>query len=92
MAIGVYFPFQSLSTDQYEEVVRKLEASGAGAPPGRSYHCAFSAGNGLLHVFDVWDSQETFDSFGETLVPMLAEVGVDPAKPQIAHVHNLLVG
>jgi hypothetical protein len=91
MAIGVYFPFPSLSADQYEEVVRKLEAAGEGSPPGRSYHCAFSGGSGL-HVFDVWDSQETFDRFGETLMPMLGEVGVTPAEPQIAQVHNVIVG
>jgi hypothetical protein len=91
MAIGVYFPFPSLSTDQYEQIVRKLEAAGEGSPPGRSYHCAFSGGSGL-HVFDVWDSQETFDRFGETLMPMLAEVSVNPAEPQIAQVHNVILG
>ena len=91
MAIGVYFPFPSLSTDQYEQVTRKLEAAGEGSPPGRSYHCSLSGGSGL-HVFDVWDSQATFDRFGETLMPMLAEVGVTPAEPQIAQVHNVIVG
>jgi hypothetical protein len=91
MAIGVYFPFPSLSTDQYEQVVRKLEAAGEGSPPGRTYHCAFSGGSGL-HVFDVWDSQETFDRFGQALMPMLAEVGATPAEPQIAQVHNVIVG
>jgi hypothetical protein len=91
MAIGVYFPFPSLSTENYEEVVRKLGAAGEGSPPGRSYHCAFSGGSGL-HVFDVWESQEDFDRFGAALMPMLAEVGVDPPEPMIAQVHNVIVG
>ena len=91
MALGIYFPMESMSTEQYDDVVRRLEAAGAGSPPGRSYHCAFSGGSGL-HVFDVWDSQESFDEFGQTLMPILGEVGVDPAEPQIAEVHNIITG
>jgi hypothetical protein len=26
-------------------------------------------------VYDVWDSQEDFDAFGQTLMPILAELG-----------------
>ena len=91
MALGIYFPMESMSTEQYDDVVRRLEAAGAGPPPGRSYHCAFSGGSGL-HVFDVWDSQESFDEFGQKLMPILGEVGVDPAEPQIAEVHNIITG
>ena len=91
MALGIYFPMESMSTEQYDDVVRRLEAAGAGSPPGRSYHCAFSGGSGL-HVFDVWDSQESFDEFGQKLMPILGEVGVDPAEPQIAEVHNIITG
>lgn len=74
MALGIYFAPQSMSQDQYDEVIRRLEAAGAGVPEGRTYHCAFALGGGL-HVFDVWDSQETFDAFGQTLMPILADVG-----------------
>jgi hypothetical protein len=91
MALGFYFAPQSFSAEQYDEVIRRLEAAGAGAPPGRSYHCAFSAGGGL-HVFDVWDSQEAFDEFGETLIPIMAELGTDPGEPQVSEVHNIIVG
>ena len=91
MALGIYFPMESMSTEQYDDVVRRLEAAGAGSPPGRSYHCAFAGGSGL-HVFDVWDSQESFDEFGQKLMPILGEVGVDPAEPQIAEVHNIITG
>ena len=91
MALGIYFPMESMSTEQYDDVVRRLEAAGAGSPPGRSYHCAFSGGSGL-HVFDVWDSQESFDEFGQKLMPILGEVGVDPAEPQITEVHNIITG
>ena len=91
MALGFYFASQSFSAEQYDEAIRRLEAAGAGSPPGRSYHCAFS-GAGGLHVFDVWDSQESFDKFGETLMPILTELDVDPGEPQVAEIHNIITG
>jgi hypothetical protein len=91
MALGFYFAPQSFTPEQYEEVLRRLEAAGAGSPSGRSYHCAMS-GDGGLHVFDVWDSQESFDKFGETLIPIMAELGTDPGEPQVAEIHNVILG
>jgi hypothetical protein len=91
MALGFYFAPKSFTVEQYEETIRRLDAAGAGSPPGRSYHCAFSGGGGL-HVFDVWDSQESFDKFGETLVPIMTELGADPGEPQVVEVHNIIIG
>jgi hypothetical protein len=91
MALGIYFAPESMSAQQYDDVTRRLEEAGAGSPPGRSYHCAFSGGGGV-HVFDVWDSQESFDKFGQTLMPILGEAGVDPGEPQIAEIHNIITG
>jgi len=91
MAIGIYFAPESMSSEAYDEVIGRLEAAGAGSPPGRLYHVAFG-GEGGLQVFDVWDSQESFDAFGETLMPILGEVGLDPGQPQVAEVHNIISG
>ena len=91
MALGFYFAAKSFSPEQYDETDRRLEAAGAGAPAGRSYHCAFAAGPGGLHIFDVWDSQESFDKFGETLMPILSDVGVDPGEPMVAEIYNVIV-
>jgi hypothetical protein len=91
MALAFYFAPQSFSTEQYDEAIRRLDAAGAGSPPGRSYHFAFT-GDGGVQVFDVWDSQESFDKFGETLIPIMAELGTDPGQPQVAEVHNVIVG
>lgn len=91
MALGFYFASESFSPEQYDEAVRRLEAAGAGAPPGRLYHCAFS-GPGGLQIFDVWDSQGSFEKFGQTLLPILSELGVDPGEPQVAEVHNIIIG
>jgi hypothetical protein len=43
-------------------------------------------------VFDVWESEESFDAFGQTLMPILAELGIDPGQPQVSEVHNIIQG
>ncbi len=91
MALGYYFAPKSFSVEQYDEAIRRLDAAGAGSPAGRSYHCAFE-GEGGLHVFDVWDSEEAFAAFGETLLPIMADLGTDPGPPMVAKIHNIIVG
>ena len=45
-----------------------------------------------MRVVDVWDTLEQFQKFGETLMPILAEVGVDPGQPEIEPLHEVKVG
>jgi hypothetical protein len=45
-----------------------------------------------LRVFDVWDSQESFEKFGQTLMPILQQLGVDPGNPEVFPVHNIIKG
>jgi hypothetical protein len=89
MAIGIYFHPESMSADQYDEVMRRLDAAGAANPAGRLHHSSFGAPESLS-VYDVWDSQESFDKFGETLMPILGEIGLDPGQPDVVPVHNLV--
>ena len=91
MAIGIYFAPVAMTTEKYDECVRKLEEQGAGKPPGRLYHACFGEA-GKLAVFDVWDSQQSFDRFGQTLMPILKELGLDTAPPQVMAVHNVIQG
>jgi hypothetical protein len=91
MAIGVYFAPVSMTTDLYDKCVRMLEERGAGKPPGRLYHACFGEKTKLA-VFDVWDSQQSFDRFGQTLMPILKELGIDTGAPQITPIHNVIQG
>jgi hypothetical protein len=91
MALGMYFTPGSFTSEEYDEVISRLKAVGAAAPPGRLYHVALEAG-GQIQLFDVWDSAESFQAFGVTLVPILAELGIDPGEPQVSPVHNLIAG
>jgi hypothetical protein len=72
-------------------VVSRLEAAGAGAPAGRLYHVALES-NGQIQVFDVWESQEAFEAFGATLLPIMGALGADPGQPQVSPVHNIIKG
>jgi hypothetical protein len=91
MALGFYFHGAAVTTAQYDEAVRKLEAAGAGKPKGRLFHSAFGE-SGSLSIYDVWESQADFDKFGETLMPILAEVGMDPGVPSVVPMHNFIFG
>ena len=89
MAIAIYFHPEAMSAAQYDDVIKRLDAAGAGTPPGRLHHSAFGPPDHLM-VYDVWDSQESFDKFGATLMPILGEVGVDPGQPDVMPLHSII--
>ncbi len=89
MAIVVEFNVPGMTAEQYDRVVQKLEETGMGSPEGRRYHVAAPREDGWF-VLDVWDSEEAFARFGETLMPVLQAAGVRPAEPEIRPVHNIV--
>jgi hypothetical protein len=91
MAIGIYFNPESMTAAQYDEALARLDAAGASRPAGRLYHTCFGSGD-KLQVFDVWESPETFEKFGATLMPILGEIGLDVGQPMIEPVHNHIPG
>jgi hypothetical protein len=92
MAIGLYFAPEGFTKSKYDDTLKKLDEAGAGSPPGRLYHFALETENGNIHVYDVWESEETFQKFGETLIPIMSSVGVEPGKPMVMPVHNVIKG
>jgi hypothetical protein len=48
--------------------------------------------DGLIQVFDVWESEATFQAFGETLLPIMKDLGSDPGEPQASPIHNIIKG
>jgi hypothetical protein len=91
MAQGMYFTPSSFTPARYDDAIKRLEEAGAGSPRGRLFHVAMES-DGLIQVFDVWDSEESFQAFGATLVPILNDLGVDPGQPQTSPVHNMIKG
>jgi hypothetical protein len=91
MALGMYFTPSSFTPARYDDTIKRLEAAGAGSPPGRLYHVAMEA-DGLIQVFDVWESEAAFQAFGKTLLPIMADLGADPGQPMPSPVHNIIKG
>jgi hypothetical protein len=87
MSILARFTPASLTAEQYDEATRRLEESGDWPPPGLEYHCCFGT-DGSLRVSEVWGSQEQFQAFGERLMPVLNDVGIDPGEPEILDVYR----
>jgi hypothetical protein len=94
VAVPVVAVFQSpsLTQERYEESVRKLTGgksrldSPADWPvEGLLAHVAGQASNGF-RVVDVWESEDAFRRFGETLMPILQEIGVE-GRPEIYPAH-----
>jgi hypothetical protein len=85
--IAVYVKPESLTVEQYNLARKGLESSGANLK-GRKHHSCFGE-DGQLMVFEIWDSQESYDAFGKFLMPVLQEVGIVPSSHDIMQVANL---
>jgi len=91
MALIVHFTPKGMNDKKYAEILRRLEAAGAGAPPGRLHHTCYGPKDALL-VIDVYDTQSSFEAFGQVLVPILKAMEVDVGQPQVTPVHNIIRG
>jgi hypothetical protein len=91
MALAFYFPHVGFTPEKYDKAIAQLTEAGAGAPAGRLSHTALEA-DGQIQVCDIWESQEQFDAFGETLLPILAELDVSLSPPMVATVHHQIAG
>lgn len=90
MSIVVRFNPTSLTTGKYDETVRRLKDAGDFPPDGLDYHVCFGS-DGSLKVSEIWDSREQFASFGERLMPVLADAGIEfSGEPEIYEVHNIV--
>jgi len=89
MPIVFHFSPEAMSAPQYDQVTARLAAAGFGAPKGRLHHACYGPSS-ALRVFDIWESHEVFEEFGKTLLPILAEAGVDPGTPEVSETHNII--
>jgi hypothetical protein len=89
MSLVARFHPTGMTIEQYEEADRRLEAAGVWPPDGMDYHVCFGQDRDL-RVSEIWDSQEKFEAFGEKLMPILAEMGIQPGAPEILEVHKIV--
>ena len=80
----------AVTSEQYDESVRRLEALGDWPPEGLAYHVAFRS-EGTFRVSEIWDSREQFDAFGKRLMPVLTDVGIElSGEPEMLEIHNII--
>ena len=89
MSVLIRFAPSALTATQYDESVSRLEAAGDFPPDGLDYHVCFGT-EGTLRVSEIWDSRQQLEAFGERLMPVLAEVGIDPGEPEILEIHKIV--
>jgi hypothetical protein len=92
--IVAVFQSPTFTQEQYEESVRKLTGGKSLDSPadwpveGLLAHIAGQGQQGF-RVVDVWESEEAFRRFGETLMPILQELGVE-GEPEIYSTHTFV--
>ena len=80
----------AVTSEQYDESVRRLEALGDWPPEGLAYHVAFRS-EGNFRVSEIWDSREQFDAFGKRLMPVLTDVGIElSGEPEMLEIHSII--
>lgn len=89
MSVLIRFAPESLTEALYEESIRRLEADVGFPPDGLDYHVCFGD-EGSLRVSEIWDSQEQLEAFGKRLMPILAEVGIEPGTPEVVPIHAIV--
>ena len=75
-----------MSRDDYERVIADLKAAGCSEPEGRQFHAAY--GDDQVHMFEVWDSEESFNAHHERLINSIQAAGVDAGTCQIHPLHS----
>src|SRR5206468_1917363 len=95
MPVVAVFQSPSFTRERYEESVVKVSGgksrvdSRADWPvEGLLAHIAGEGPDGF-RVVDVWASEEAFQQFGETLIPILSELGVD-GEPEVYPTHTFV--
>jgi heme-degrading monooxygenase HmoA len=77
---------RGVTTKQFDQSWEDLRKAGHSNPKGLLHHTGAQNGRNFM-VVDVWESQEAFSKFGETLMPIMAKNGIKNPVPLILPVH-----
>ena len=90
MSILVRFNPTNVTKEKYDESIRRLKEAGEFPPEGLELHVAFGPQDNI-RVSEVWDSREQMQAFGDQLMPILTEIGIEfSAEPEVIEVQNLI--
>jgi hypothetical protein len=89
VSVLIRFAPPSLTATQYDSAVHRLTEEGVLPADGLDYEICFGSGD-KMKVSQVWDSQQQADAFGARLMPILADLGINPGEPEVVEVHNII--
>jgi len=91
MSIVVRFNPTNVNREKYDESIRRLEQAGLWpSPPGLELHVAFGDKDNMK-VSEIWASREQMETYGESLMPILMDIGIEfSGEPEVFEAHNLV--
>ena len=89
MAIVVRYKPVGLTAEKYDATTKQFEEAGVPWPPeGLDHHICFGE-DGSLTVSEIWDSREQWQAFGEKLMPVLSQSGIEMSgEPDVFEVYD----
>ena len=84
--IIVLFEFPEMSKEKFDKIWQDIRSAGHEKPDGLIHHVASQRGEGFV-ICDVWSSGDKFSAFGQVLMPILGQNGVNPVEPTVLPVH-----
>lgn len=88
----IQFDFPEGTAELYDRVWEDLKAAGHENPKGLLYHVGAPKPSGGWLVVDVWESEQAFQEFGQTLLPIIQKHGIPQVQPAVFPVHNIYEG
>jgi hypothetical protein len=88
MSIVVRFTPTSLTAEKYDAASERIQNALNWPPDGLRAHICFGPKDNL-RVSEVWESREQMEAFGQQLMPLLAEEGIQfSGEPEVLEVHH----
>jgi hypothetical protein len=80
-----------ITPDEYDQMRAKLGV-GDTPPPGGVFHAAAVGEDGKIRVFEVWDSREQAEAWGDKVMAVRTEMGFGDGPPSIEYlkVHRVV--
>ena len=87
MSIVVRYPPSNVTKQQYDALRSDFEAAGDWPADGCQLHVCFGPEDDI-RVSEIWESEERFRAFGDTLMPKVEQTGVQVSgEPEVFAVH-----
>ena len=80
-----------ITSEEYDQMRERLGV-GVTPPPGGSFHVGAVGENGMVRIFEVWDSREQAEAWGEKVAAAREEAGFGERPPSVEYleVHSIV--